>query len=132
VGIQIAALNPCQQTVGNLRAQVGPAASHRAQGVEQFGGRRLFENESARAAADGADDGVLVVVHRKDDDFHGGAVAQQLGGASMPFMPGRPISINAMCGWVFCTGSRRRAAFGLAHHAELGAALENALDAVAH
>src|SRR5579872_3148346 len=56
VGFEIAALDPLQQAVGNLGAQVRAAASHGAQSIQQLSGGGLLENESARAATNGADD----------------------------------------------------------------------------
>src|SRR5208283_2803817 len=133
VGIEVAALNPCQQTVGDLRAEVGTAASHRAQGVEQFGGRCLLEDECARAAADGGHHGVFIVVHRKDDDLHCRAVAEQFGGRLNAVHAGQPdvhqgdVRLGSLA-----QVHRVGAAFGFPHHTEFRYSLENPPDAIAH
>src|ERR1019366_533231 len=80
VRVQVAALYALQQSVGNLRTEVAAAAGDGAQGVQQFGRRRLLEHEGAGAGADGAHHRVLIVVHGENHDLDAGAVAQQLGG----------------------------------------------------
>src|SRR5206468_10496358 len=61
-----------------MRAQVRTAPGHSPQRVEQLRGRGLLDYVAAGACADGTDNRVLVVVHRKHDDPRGRTVAQQL------------------------------------------------------
>ena len=53
--------------------------------------------------------------------------------ASMPFMPGSPISMSTRSGLAFLHRAHGvGAVFGFAHDAELGPALQDRLDSIAH
>ena len=70
-----------KQAVGDLRAQIDPAGRHHAQRFQQIHIGGSLQNEAARAGADRAHHGVLVVIHREDDDLAIGVKAQDfLGG----------------------------------------------------
>ena len=71
---------PWEQAIRHLGAEIRAAFGDSAQGIKQIAIGGAFEDEGSGAAANGTDNGVLVVVHRQHDDFHVGTVAQNFSG----------------------------------------------------
>lgn len=73
-------LKTFEQAIGDLGAEVGAALGNGTERVDEIAVGGAFEDEAAGAEADGADDGLFIVVHGEDDDFGFGGVPEDFGG----------------------------------------------------
>ena len=110
-----------------------PPRGHHAQGFQQIRVGGAFQNEGARAGADGAHHRVLVVVHGEDHDLAVGVVAQDLRRGLDAVQTGQADVHQHQVGpKPLARTGPRRARFGFADHAKFVAAAQDGLDAIAH
>src|ERR1700685_4216400 len=122
-----------QQPIGNLRAQVRAALGYRAESVQEIVVGSFFQYKGAGTRANGADHGMLVIVHGKNDDLRLGAMAQDFGGGFDAVQTGQ-ADVHQDDVWPFLAAHLYGfgAVFGLAKHHELITVTQDGLNAVSH
>jgi hypothetical protein len=114
-------------------AQIGAALGHRAESVEEIIVGSFLQYEGASARTNGADNGMLVIVHGKNDDLHIGAMAQNLGRGLDAVQTGQ-ADVHKDDVRLFLAAHLHGfgAALGFAKHRELITVTQDGFNAIAH